>query len=129
MAQADFNIRGLARSLGVILRWRPCFLCPARWRCALDSHVEKMPIGYPNRSLLRRRLDTCSTSQSIHTKATPRPTTTPKNSNVKPGAVSTVNIHNAMQAAYQRLASKNGLGAKYTKAAGIFPAVTVLNLN
>ena len=30
MAQADFNIRGLARSLGVILRWRPCFLCPAR---------------------------------------------------------------------------------------------------
>ena len=88
-----------------------------------------MPIGYRNRSLLRRRLDTCSTSQSIHTKATPRPTTTPKNSNVKPGAVSTVNIHNAMQAAYQRLASKNGLGAKYTKAAGIFPAVTVLNLN
>ena len=52
---------------------------------ALHSHVEKMPIGYPNRSLLRRRLDTCSTSQSIHTKATPRPTTTPKNSNVKPG--------------------------------------------
>jgi len=37
------------------------------------AHVEKMPIGYPNR--------------------------------------------------------KNGLGAKYTKAAGIFPAVTVLNLN
>ena len=101
MAQADFNIRGLARSLGVILRWRPCFLCPARWRCALDSHVEKMPIGYPNRSLLRRRLDTCSTSQSIHTTAMPRPMTTPKNNNVKPGAVSMVVIPDAPQVAYQ----------------------------
>jgi hypothetical protein len=32
-----------------------------------------------------------------------------------------------MQAAYQRAASRNGLGAKYTKAASIIPAVPLLN--
>jgi hypothetical protein len=57
--------------------------------------------GYPNRSLLRRGLDTRSTSQSIQTTAMPRPTTTPKNSNVKPGAVSMATIHNTLQVAYQ----------------------------
>jgi hypothetical protein len=64
---------------------------------ARPAHVEKMPVGYPNRSLLRRGLDTCSTSQSIRTKAMPRPTTTPKNSNVKPGAVSNGDLHIILQ--------------------------------
>ncbi len=68
---------------------------------ARTALVEKMPVGYPNRSLLRRGLDTRSTSQSIQTTAMPRPTTTPKNSNVKPGAVSMVTIYNALQAVYQ----------------------------
>jgi hypothetical protein len=102
MARADFNVRA-----GKVA-WRYTALA-ALFFCARlisggvarTAHVEKMPVGYPNRSLLRRGLDTRSTSQSIQTKAMPRPTTTPKNSNVKPGAVSMVTIHNALQAAYQ----------------------------
>src|ERR1700694_2661012 len=71
-------------------------------RAVLDRTAsEKMSSAYPTRSLLRCGLEVCSTSQSIHTKALPRPTTTPKNSNVRPGAVSMVNIPDAMQAAYQ----------------------------
>ena len=90
-----------------------------------ERPLEKAPSASPKRSPLRRDLDICSTSQNIHTKAVPRPTTTPKNSNVRPGTVNMVNIRETMQAVYQRAASKSGLGAKYTEAAGIFPAVTV----
>jgi hypothetical protein len=61
---------------------------------------------YPKRSLLRRGLDICSISQSIQTKAAPRLTTTPRNSNVRPGAVSMVVIHETMQTAYQQTAIK-----------------------
>jgi hypothetical protein len=64
------------------------------------------PPAYPKRSLLRCGLDVCSISQSIHTKAVPNPMTTPRNSNVRPGAVSMVNIRDAMQAAYQRMTSR-----------------------
>ena len=65
----------------------------------IATHIKFVPLDksaprYPNRSLLRRDLDVCSISQSIHTKETPRPTTTPKNSNVRPGAVSMVSIRN-----------------------------------
>src|SRR5258706_14774181 len=94
----------VARAHGVILRRRPCFLDTAQRLVAVlpsTAQIEKMRAGYPNRSLLRRGLDTCSTSQSIHTKAMPRPTTTPKNNNVKLGAVSMVVIRNALQVAYQ----------------------------
>jgi hypothetical protein len=102
MARADFNVRA-----GKVA-WRhtapaALFFGHGSTVAVLPStaQIEKMRVGYPNRSLLRRGLDTCSTSQSIQTTAMPRPTTTPKNSNVKPGAVSMVTIHNALQAAYQ----------------------------
>jgi len=91
MARADFNVRA-----GKVA-WR--YTAPAALPSTLQ--IEEMLVGYPNRSLLRRGLDTCSTSQSIHTKAMPRPTTTPKNNNVKSGAVSMVVIRNALQVAYQ----------------------------
>src|ERR1019366_1606358 len=77
-----------------------------RARSSIFNPPKKMPVDYPKRSLLRCGLDICSISQSIHTKAMPRPTTTPKNSNVRPGAVSMVSIHELMQAAYQLRASK-----------------------
>ena len=100
MARADFNVRA-----GKVA-WRhtapaALFFGHGSTLAVLPStaQIEKMRVGYPNRSLLR--LDTCSTSQSIHTKAMPRPRTTPKNNNVKPGAVSMVVIHNARQGAYQ----------------------------
>jgi hypothetical protein len=67
--------------------------------------------AYPKRSLLRCGLDTaCSISQNIQTTAVPRPTTTPRNTNVKAGAVSMFSIPDAMQAAYQQ--TKRGLGDK-----------------
>jgi hypothetical protein len=79
-------------------------------RC--PSGRRRKPSAYPRRSLLRRDLAICSTSQNIHTKAAPKPTTTPKNSNVRPGTVNMVNIRETMQAVYQRVASKSGPGAK-----------------
>jgi len=89
MARADFNVRRLARSLGVILRWRPCFFgVYSSLRALPERPLEKAPLAYPKRSLLRRDLDICSTSQNI----VPKPTTTPKNSNVRPGTVNMVNI-------------------------------------
>jgi hypothetical protein len=61
--------------------------------------------SYPRRSL-RRGFDAgCSISQNIQTKAVPRPTTTPRNTNVRAGAVSMFNIPYAKQAAYQRTQS------------------------
>jgi hypothetical protein len=51
-----------------------------------------------------------SISQKTQTKAVPRPTTTPRNTNVKAGAVSMFSIPDAMQAAYQQ--TKRGLGDK-----------------
>jgi hypothetical protein len=102
MARADFNVRA-----GKVA-WRytapaAVFFGHGSTVAVLPStaRIEKMPAGYPNRSLLRRGLDTCSTSQSIHTTAMPRPMTTPKNNNVKPGAVNMVVIPNAPQVAYQ----------------------------
>ena len=102
MARADFNVRAGR------VAWR--YTAPAALFfghgstvacCPSTARAEKVLTGYPNRSLLRRGLDTCSTSQSIHTTAMPRPMTTPKNNNVKPGAVSMVVIPNAVQVAYQ----------------------------
>src|SRR6266849_4027362 len=52
----------------------------------LSQAARKCRSAYPNRSLLRRCLDICSISQSIHTNAMPKPTTTPKNS-IKANAV------------------------------------------
>src|SRR5882672_12623078 len=81
---------------------------PALAPCAvvLSLPARKCRSAYPNRSLLRRCLDICSISQSIHTNAMPKPTTTPKNSNVRAGAVSMVNIHKSKQTPYQRVATK-----------------------
>jgi hypothetical protein len=88
---------------------------PQAAQCLTGRPLEKTPSAYPKRSLLRCGLDICSISQSIHTKAVPRPTTTPKNSSVRPGAVSMLtirepiqptNANEVMQAAYQRAASK-----------------------
>ena len=76
------------------------FFSNGRWP---HARLDEMPVAYPKRSLLRGGLDICSISQSSHTKAVPRPTTTPKNSSVRPGAVSMVSIHSAMQGAYQPL--------------------------
>lgn len=87
--------------------------------CAIASDGETP--AYPNRSLLLCGLDICSISQRIQTKAVPRPTTTPRKSSVRPGAVSMVSIQGAMQAAYQRTASKERPRCKYTKAAGKRP--------
>ena len=87
--------------------------------CAIASDGETP--AYPNRSLLLCGLDICSISQRIQTKAVPRPTTTPRKSSVKPGAVSMVSIQGALQAAYQRTASKERPRCKYTKAAGNLP--------
>ena len=75
-----FQCPGLARSSGVILRRRPCFL----WR----HHSGLDPVAYLKRSILRRGFDFCSNSQSIQTKAMPKLTTTPRNSHVSPGVVS-----------------------------------------
>ena len=39
---SQFQIRGLARSLGVILRWRPCFFRTVQWsRCKPDGPYDK----------------------------------------------------------------------------------------
>ena len=63
--------------------------------------------AYPKLSWLRLTLDMAcldmfrSNFQNTHTKAVPRATTIPRNSNVNPGAVSMFNIPDAMQAAYQ----------------------------
>jgi hypothetical protein len=54
-----------------------------------------MTEAYPKRSLLRRGLDACSISQSTHTMAMPSPTTRARSSNVRAGAVSMENIHQA----------------------------------
>ena len=113
MAQANFNVRGLARSLGVILRQRPCFF---GWRWP-HPRLDETPVVYPKRSLLRGGLDICSISQSSHTKAVPRPTTTPKNSSVRPGAVSMVSIRSAMQGAYQPLPPREIVPSDGTHAA------------
>jgi hypothetical protein len=70
-----------------------------------DTCCARPLVGYP-RSPLRRGFDVgCSISQNIQTKAVPRPTTTPRNTNVRAGAVSMFNIPDAMQAAYQRTQS------------------------
>jgi hypothetical protein len=67
--------------------------------------------AYPKRSLLRCGLDTVrSISQNIQTTAVPRLITTPRNTNVKAGAVSMFSILDVMQAAYQQ--TKRGLGDK-----------------
>ena len=115
MAQANFNIRAgkvawRYTASAALFFVRSLFLRggarPPVWRRSRSA--------YPKRSLLRCGLDICSISLSIHTKALPRPTTTPKNSNVRPGAVSMVNIHDAMQAAYQRLAPKKAASMQNT---------------
>ena len=80
-------------------------------------------VGYPPRSPLRRGFDVgCSISQNIQTKAVPRPTTTPRNTNVRAGAVSMFNIPDAMQAAYQPTQTYNGLDAINTGAVLFIPA-------
>src|SRR5437763_13338558 len=71
MAQANFNVRGLARSLGVILRRRPCFLrlvgggAAARpvWKKTLVglSKAKKSPrCENTPRPLDSQRLDACA---------------------------------------------------------------------
>ena len=71
-----------------------------------DTCCARPLVGYPPRLPLRRGFDVdCSISQNIQTKAVPRPTTTPRNTNVRVGAVSMFNIPDAMQAAYQRTQS------------------------
>jgi hypothetical protein len=45
MAQANFNIRGLARSPGVILRWRPCFFVHGSLAAVPPAQPKRMPIG------------------------------------------------------------------------------------
>jgi len=64
--------------------------------------VQTWPAGglaksQPVRSPWRCDFETCSISQSAHTNAAPRPVTTPRNSRVRAGAESVVNIppHNA----------------------------------
>jgi hypothetical protein len=47
-------------------------------RALPDRPLEKAPSAYPTQSLSRCDLDICSTSQNIHTKAVPKPTTTPQ---------------------------------------------------
>jgi hypothetical protein len=81
-------------------------------------------LAYPKRSLLRFGLAigleaACPISQNIQTTAVPRLTTTPRNTNVKAGAVSMFSIPVAMQAAYQQ--TKRDLGVKNTGAAEIIP--------
>jgi hypothetical protein len=62
--------------------------------------------SYPRRLPLRRGFAVgCSISQNNQTKAVPKPTTTPRNTNVRAGAVSMFNIPDAMQTAYQRTQS------------------------
>ena len=53
---------------------------------------------------MRRGLEIVrSISQNIQTKPVPRPTTTPRNSKVKAGAVSMSNISVTKQTAYQQI--------------------------
>jgi hypothetical protein len=76
---------------------------PVIRNCAIPAARD---LGYPPRLPLRRGFDVdCSISQNIHMKAVPRPTMTPRNSNVRAGAVSMFNIPDAMQAAYQQTQS------------------------
>jgi hypothetical protein len=82
-------------------------------RSSLAAHL--FYPAYPKRSLLRFGLAigldaACSNSQIIQTTAVPRLTTTPRNTNVKAGAVNMLSIHVAMQAAYQQ--TNRGLGEK-----------------
>src|SRR5215212_5111863 len=80
--------------------------------------------SYPRRPL-RRGFDVgCSISQNIQTKAVPRPTTTPRNTNVRAGAVSMFNIPDAMQATYQRRQSNSGLDVTNTGAAPFIPTAS-----
>ena len=66
---------------------------PPRARGVLRASCwENRRTAYPKRSLLRCGLDVCSISHSIHTKAVPRPTTTPRNNSVRPGIVSIVSM-------------------------------------
>jgi hypothetical protein len=58
------------------------------------------------------RFDTCWISQNIQTNAVPRPTTTPRKTNVRAGAVSMVNIPYIMQAAYQQATYQQVLYSK-----------------
>lgn len=59
----------------------------------------------------------------------PRPTTTPGNSNVRPGAVSMVSIPKRGKRRTNKRKQKSGLDAEYTEAAKIFPADAALNDN
>lgn len=71
--KVEFSLSRCAKvSLAVIMRSPSSFI-----------HV-----ALHNRPLLHHGLDTCSISQSIQTKAMPRPTTTNRSSNVRAGAVS-----------------------------------------
>src|SRR5665811_1695250 len=56
--------------------------------------------AYPKWLLLRCDLEVRSISRNIHTRAAPKPTTMPRNSNVRPGAVSMASIH-GLNAVYQ----------------------------
>jgi hypothetical protein len=71
-----------------------------------DIRRARCSVDYPPRSPLRRGFAVgCSISQNNQTKAVPKPTTTPRNTNVRAGAVSMFNIPDAMQTAYQRTQS------------------------
>jgi hypothetical protein len=94
-----------------------------------DTCCARPRVGYPRPSPLRCGLDIrrsldiiCSISQNIQTNAVPRPITTIKNINVNSGAVVMFNIPDAMQAAYQRTQSNNGLDVTNTGAALFIPA-------
>lgn len=97
---------GARQGRRVILRRRPCsflgFSCQSAGTRGLSAANQARLADYPKRPLLRCDLEGRSISQSIQTNADPRPTMTPRNSNVSPGVVSMLNIHNSMQALYQR---------------------------
>jgi hypothetical protein len=90
-----------------------------------DTCCVRPLVSYPPRSPLRRGFAVgCSISQNNQTKAVPRPTTIPRNTNVRAGAVSMFNIPDAMQAAYQPTQTDNGLDAINTGAAPFYPGHT-----
>jgi hypothetical protein len=77
--------------------------CETGHQALRDTCRAPSKVHYPPRPPSRRGFDiACSISQNIQTKAVPRPATTPRNTNVRAGAVSMFNIPDAMQTAYQQ---------------------------
>jgi hypothetical protein len=105
----------------------------ARGNCRAPFQGKPLP-GLPEAIAVTMRLGHLLDLPQHPYKAVPEPTTTPRNSNVRPGTVSMVSIHTSMEVNQSKPRTsqwyrKSGLGREYTGAARFFASLTVVNFN